>query len=772
MDASHILREEMSSHYDNSYGENGSIDDEGIDSESNIFEFDADVTERDSIRSDGYKSRIDPSAHETSRFDDRYRIKPDPQDADDKPDPFKEIEKGDPYNEENTRSISEESQYQNYDYDYDRDYDVEHQSMSYRTFGFDDESRKELSSFEDEKTFGENPSTSRGDNGIEIEEIIEFDSVPSNQSDVSNSDGFDDELKEESSATVKTSRERRIITFLSGFVCCLIFFLVVAIAVGTALLVTRKKQVETNPPSSAPISRIITSSPTTLAPIPEPSFSPTRQTLDTGSPTYLPTEEITETPTKAPVNEPSPVDTSETNSPVNDPSPIGEPVTDPPFDEPSPIGEPATNAPVNEVSPVDEPVTTPTDIEPSPTGGSPGDPTSSGTENTELLTFLIANSIDGGEAVIQDGTPQNKAYKWLSTNAFLSIYPDEQILTRYSLATFFYATNGPSTWDSSIRENGWLTNAPECEWGSTANNQCTKGKYTSLTLDFIGVSGTIPQELGLLTDLERLSVRGSIGAADIISGTIPEIFGSLSNIQTIRLNDNDFTGMIPLSFGSMEDCIVLILSGNSLIGKIPLELVRTRGRTLNLANNQLSGNIPSELFALTELNVLNLHNNNLSGTIPTEIGNARSISTINFSNNQLGGPIPSEIGNLFGIRSSINFSSNKLSGTIPSEVGRLNKIRNFEVQNNLLAGSIPTQLSGLKSIELFRIDGNFGIIGSIPGSVCDTFGNTAISYSDCSLESFECECCTYCCEGGICECNILDADICGGDLTGARVPFL
>ena len=95
------------------------------------------------------------------------------------------------------------------------------------------------------------------------------------------------------------------------------------------------------------------------------------------------------------------------------------------------------------------------------------------------------------------------------------------------------------------------------------------------------------------------------------------------------------------------------------------------------------------------------------------------------------------------------------------------------MQDNLLAGSVPAELSGLASIELFRIDGNSGIFGSMPDSVCDTFGlTTAISYSDCSLDNFECECCTFCCEGGICECNIDDVDICGEDLTGARAPFL
>jgi len=381
------------------------------------------------------------------------------------------------------------------------------------------------------------------------------------------------------------------------------------------------------------------------------------------------------------------------------------------------------------------------------------------------------------------------------------------------LATFFYATNGPTTWDSFIRDNGWLTDAPECEWGSTANNQCTKGVYTSLTLDFVGVSGTIPEEIGLLTTLERFSVRGGLDSDSVISGTMPDIFASLSSIQTIRLNDNDLSGSIPTSFGFMTNCIVLILSGNSFTGTIPAELATTQTRILNLNNNQLSGQIPSELFTLPELQIINFDDNYLVGTIPSDIGNATSISSINFSNNYLGGSIPSEIGNLVEIRSGINFSSNQLSGEIPSEIGQLKNMSkhtamkhfqpvvtslfsrfkicslivqhdflssvtcncytgNFEIQHNLLAGSIPEELAGLVNIELFRIDGNTGIVGSMPESVCDTFGTRTISYSDCGSKQFGCECCTYCCVGDYCECNVADANICGEDLTGARTPFL
>lgn len=596
IDASQILGEDVSSDEEESNGENQSVNEEEKDENSNYLESDSD---QDSVEGYSLRHRIDPSAHEPDRYDDRYRIKPDPFDGDDIPEP---------YNEESIRTFGRE--------DEDGGHDIENPSVSFRSFGFG--SKNSQGSFDADGSFEDVPSKteSRGESGIEVEEIVEFDSISKKMQEGLKPDGFDDEPKEESNATVQTSRERRIIAFLSIFVICLISLLLIAIAVGIGLGVSRNKKPQPTPtPTPLPTFRptgIPTSKPTTLAPSPKPTGSPTMSTTD--SPTSAETQIQT------------------TNAPVAEPQPPG-------------------------------PTLLPT--------------TSPDSQNTELLQLLIENSLDEGDAVMTTATPQNKAYKWLSTNAFLNIYSDEQILTRYALATFFYATNGPTTWDSFIRDDGWLTDAPECEWGSTANNQCTKGVYTSLTLDFMGVSGTIPQELGLLSGLERFSVRGSEETSSVISGTIPDIFGTLSNMQTIRLNDNGLGGLIPASIGSMKNCIVLILSGNSLIGKIPTELSETQARTLNLSNNQLSGQIPSELFSLTELKILNLQDNNLSGTIPTEIGDAITISNVNFSNNQLGGSIPSEIGNLVEIRSAINFSSNKLSGVIPPEIGRLNKMSKF-----------------------------------------------------------------------------------------------
>ncbi len=93
------------------------------------------------------------------------------------------------------------------------------------------------------------------------------------------------------------------------------------------------------------------------------------------------------------------------------------------------------------------------------------------------------------------------------------------------------------------------------------------------------------------------------------------------------------------------------------------------------------------------------------------------------------------------------------------------------MQNNFLAGTVPPEYAALSSVGLFRIDGNPGIVGSMPVAVCQTFGTTAVSYSDCGMETFVCECCTFCCNDGLCECNVDDATRCADDSELARVPI-
>ena len=74
---------------------------------------------------------------------------------------------------------------------------------------------------------------------------------------------------------------------------------------------------------------------------------------------------------------------------------------------------------------------------------------------------------------------------------------------------------------------------------------------------------------------------------------------------------------------------------------------------LDLSNNQLTGEIPSEIGQLTNLFSFGLSNNQLSGIIPEEICNIGD-TTPSLSNNQFCPPYPSCIEDYVGEQDTTN----------------------------------------------------------------------------------------------------------------------
>ena len=118
---------------------------------------------------------------------------------------------------------------------------------------------------------------------------------------------------------------------------------------------------------------------------------------------------------------------------------------------------------------------------------------------------------------------------------------------------------------------------------------------------------------------------------------------------------------------------------------------------LDLANNSLSGSIPSGLGNLTNLIGLFLNNNTLSGSIPSELGNLTNLTILTLLNNSLSGSIPSELSNLINL-TNLDLSFNYLSGSIPAELGNLTKLTALYLYSNALSGSIPAELGKLTKL--------------------------------------------------------------------------
>ncbi|CAN6210483.1 unnamed protein product [Urochloa humidicola] len=247
------------------------------------------------------------------------------------------------------------------------------------------------------------------------------------------------------------------------------------------------------------------------------------------------------------------------------------------------------------------------------------------------------------------------------------------------------------------------------EWSflsSLAN--CTQ--LVRLYLDGNILQGILPSSIvGLPKSLEVLFL-----AANNISGTIPQEIGHLSNLTLLRMEENLLTGNLPTSLGNLQNLYLLSLSQNKLSGQIPLSLSNlSQLNELYLQENNLSGPIPGALGLCKKLETLNLSYNSFYGSIPIEIFTLYSLSKgLDLSHNQLSGKIPLEISGLINLGTLI-ISNNKLSGQIPSALGECVHLESLHMEVNLLDGTIPESFANLRGIIMMDLSQN-NLYGEIP----------------------------------------------------------
>jgi Leucine-rich repeat (LRR) protein len=360
-------------------------------------------------------------------------------------------------------------------------------------------------------------------------------------------------------------------------------------------------------------------------------------------------------------------------------------------------------------------------------------------------------------------TPQNPQWDaavWLSNFDGDSTAEPEDVVDlrqRYALATFYFATSGRE-WTRALY---WLENTPVCEWAQSLSGEgdetitvgvgckcrqggpCDPDTVKQLFLPGIGLKGSIPREIGLLTDLEKIDLYsndlnaaipddmqyleklGSLVLYDnLLSGEIPEWIGSLSDLATINLAKNKFEGGVPSSLFNLTKLITLnlenndfrfqlddlqlqsnlqalFLGGNNIYGKLTEERVDIWEdiEVLDLSNNQLTGPLPSNLFNQEALIVLDLHGNKFTGHIP-EFEDSPLLTFLALQDNDLTGSIPASIGFDHLLLRHIDLSQNMLNSTIPDTIGSLNALEYLFIALNpfLEPGPVPSFLGELTNL--------------------------------------------------------------------------
>uniref|UniRef100_A0A5B6ZSW7 non-specific serine/threonine protein kinase n=1 Tax=Davidia involucrata TaxID=16924 RepID=A0A5B6ZSW7_DAVIN len=269
---------------------------------------------------------------------------------------------------------------------------------------------------------------------------------------------------------------------------------------------------------------------------------------------------------------------------------------------------------------------------------------------------------------------------------------------------------------------------------------CDNSRVTSITLSSMGLTGELSGDIPSLSELHTLdlsynkeltgSLPRSIGDLKKLStlilvgcgftGPIPDTIGSLQQLVFLSLNSNNFSGSIPPSIGNLSNLYWLDLADNKLGGTIPISNGITPGldmlvhtKHFHFGKNQLSGEIPSQLFSSKMVLIhLLFDNNNFTGNIPSTLGLVEKLEVLRLDRNSLSGPVPSNLSSLTSVKELL-LSNNKLTGPIPNLSG-MNSLNYVDMSNNTFDKSnIPPWFSSFPSLTTLNME-NTNLQGQIP----------------------------------------------------------
>ncbi|MCU0390419.1 MAG: T9SS type A sorting domain-containing protein, partial [Thermoflexibacter sp.] len=180
-----------------------------------------------------------------------------------------------------------------------------------------------------------------------------------------------------------------------------------------------------------------------------------------------------------------------------------------------------------------------------------------------------------------------------------------------------------------------------------------------------------------------------------------------SKIVGIQLIDNNLQGSIPDVFVEGENIL-------------------TNLRTMNLAQNHITGEIPPSMTFLNNLEYLDISNNLFKGSFSPNIFNIKNLITLWISNNQLD-KLPNGISKLSNLKNLflnnnqlsevsedliglsnleiLNLQSNQLN-ILPQNLGNLQKLKFLDISNNELK-DLPESINAIQTLEVLLAHNNF-----------------------------------------------------------------
>lgn len=260
------------------------------------------------------------------------------------------------------------------------------------------------------------------------------------------------------------------------------------------------------------------------------------------------------------------------------------------------------------------------------------------------------------------------------------------------------------------------------------------GNMTELRLLCLGgnrLKGQIPRSISRLNKLYYLDLRNTPG---MMHGYLSDLF-SISSLTLLSVSGVKLIGEMPSMLPA--NLVSLVLPGNSISGKFPQTIPEiNKLEALNLANNELTGDIPGQLLLLPHMKMIDLSQNKFSSinkgkpwlikknfsaraksyvslagnrNLNIELASFMEILgggplVLNLSNCDIDSPLPARV--FYFTMTTCDLHKNKFYGEIPDIFGDTSVLTYFDISSNNLSGGFPLGIQTLISLQFLDISGN------------------------------------------------------------------